>query len=62
MIQPDFPRNLIDMSPAGHAKLAARVVFVSAAAAWPPKGGRPNSTRLRARAIRDADRVHAIES
>jgi hypothetical protein len=52
MIPPDFACNSIDGRVVRHAKLAARVFFVSAAAAWPPKGGRPDSTRLRARATR----------
>jgi hypothetical protein len=61
MNRPVLPRNSTDANQVRHAKLAVRVVLVMAAAAWPPKGGRPDSTRLRARAIRAADRVHGID-
>jgi hypothetical protein len=62
MIPADFPRNSSDADKSHHAKLTARVAFVLAADAWPPKGGRPDSTRLRARASRAADRVQTIDN
>jgi hypothetical protein len=62
MIPAVLPRNSSDADESRHAKLIARVAFVLAADAWPPKGGRPDSTRLRARASRAADRVHAIDN